>query len=100
LDVYPVIFFVCIIICNLSYVCPIKLIKKKKVFLNGIEFPSPHWVIPEDPHSPHGGDFCHPDWEEESLFLIIVSILGHPRRWGWGGEGNFFLWGRYGCFLE
>ena len=30
LDVYPVIFFVCIIICNLLYVCPIKLIKKKK----------------------------------------------------------------------
>ena len=29
LDVYPVIFFVCIIICNLLYVCPIKLIKKK-----------------------------------------------------------------------
>ena len=30
LDVYPVIFFVCIIICNLLYVCPIKLIKKRK----------------------------------------------------------------------
>jgi hypothetical protein len=30
LDVYPVIFFVCIILCNLLYVCPIKLIKKKK----------------------------------------------------------------------
>ena len=30
LDVYPVIFFVCIIICNLLYVCPIKLIKKKQ----------------------------------------------------------------------
>jgi hypothetical protein len=30
LDVYPVIFFVCIIICNLLYVCPIKLIKKKR----------------------------------------------------------------------
>ena len=29
LDVYPVIFFVCIIICNLLYVCPIKLIKTK-----------------------------------------------------------------------
>jgi hypothetical protein len=29
LDVYPVILFVCIIICNLLYVCPIKLIKKK-----------------------------------------------------------------------
>jgi hypothetical protein len=29
LDVYPVIFFVCIIICNLLYVCPIKLIKNK-----------------------------------------------------------------------
>jgi hypothetical protein len=27
LDVYPVIFFVCVIICNLLYVCPIKLIK-------------------------------------------------------------------------
>ena len=30
LDVYPVIFFVCIVICNLLYVCPIKLIKKLK----------------------------------------------------------------------
>ena len=33
LDVYTVIFFVCIIICNLLYVCPIKLIKKKKKLL-------------------------------------------------------------------
>jgi hypothetical protein len=30
LDVYPVILFVCIIICNLLYVCPIKLIKNPK----------------------------------------------------------------------
>ena len=30
LDIYPVIFFVCIIICNLLYICPIKLIKKQK----------------------------------------------------------------------
>jgi hypothetical protein len=34
LDVYPVIFFVCIIICNLLYVCPVKLIKKNVNVLN------------------------------------------------------------------
>jgi hypothetical protein len=33
LDVYPVIFFVCIIICNLLYVCPIKLIKNFKKYM-------------------------------------------------------------------
>jgi hypothetical protein len=32
LDVYPVIFFVCIIICNLLYVCPIKLKKKQQLY--------------------------------------------------------------------
>jgi hypothetical protein len=43
----------------------------------------------KDSHSPHRGNFCRP--EEKKLFLIIVSVLGHPK--GVGGLTSNFLGG-------
>jgi hypothetical protein len=38
--------------------------------------------------------------EKKNLFLIIISVLGHPKRIG--GLTSNFLCGevQYGCFLE
>jgi hypothetical protein len=44
----------------------------------------------KDPHFPHTQNFCHPE-EEKKLFLIIVSVLGHPK--GLGGLTSNFLCG-------
>ena len=42
----------------------------------------------KDPHS-HGGNVCCLDREgRKKLFLIIITVLGHPKGGGGGGAGG------------
>ena len=59
-----------------------------------------HWVVPEKIHTPPRRKFL-PSGRggEKILFLIIVNVLGHPKRVG-GLTSYFLSGGWYGFFLE
>jgi hypothetical protein len=59
-----------------------------------------YWVVPEKIHTPHTEEISAVQrGRGEKMFLIIVSVLGHPKGVG-GVNIQFPLWGKYGCFLE